>query len=159
MTTARKTDRELDEEEAHALTWSYAEKAAAATLRILTACVKYGSAETVGAFLDRMAQPSTQNDVLMVAGYAGVFTRRTDSEASLRFVGLWNEVLRALASRADVGVNALPLLDTLARLLPKLLTPYAERMGNALDRWRDTCCAEGPVHANDELLKLSLIHI
>merc|ERR1719182_1351588 len=105
MTAARKTDKEIEEEEANAQTWAHAEKAAAATLRILTACVKYGSTETVSAFLDRMAQPSTQNDVLMIAGYAGVFTRRSQSDASNRFVRLWNEVLRALASRSLVGTN------------------------------------------------------
>ena len=153
MSAARKTDKELAEEEANARVWGHAEKAAAATLRILTACVKYGSTETVAAFLDRMAQPTTQNDVLMIAGYAGVFTRRAQSDASLKFVGLWNEVLRALSSRSLVGTNMLPLLDTLARLLPKLLMPYAERIGKALDTWKARCVADGAEAANEELLR------
>ena len=99
LSAARKTDKEIEEEQANALAWLYAEKAAAATLRILTACVKYGSTETIAAFLDRMAQPSTQNDVLTIAGYAGVFTNKPQSDASIKFVGMWNEVLRALSSR------------------------------------------------------------
>jgi hypothetical protein len=153
MTAARKTDKELEEEEAYERTWMHAEKAAAATLRILIACVKFGSTETVSAFLDRMAQSSTQHDVLMIAGYAGVFTRRTQSDAALKFVALWNEVLRTLANRSLVGTTMLPLLDTLARLLPRLLMPYAERMGSALDMWKLRCSADGVEPANEDLIK------
>ena len=153
MTAARKTEKELEEEAAHEATWQHAEKAAAATMRILTACVKHGSTETVAAFLDRMNQPSTQNDVLMVAAYAGVFTRRTQSDTSFKFVGLFNEVLRALSQRSLVNTSVLPLLDTLGRLLPKLLLPYAERMGKALDMWKMRCAKDGMESANEELLR------
>jgi len=153
MAAGRKTEREQEEEDAHEKAWQFAEKAAAATLRVLTACVKYGSTETISAFLDRMAQQSTQNDVLMIAGYAGVFTRRSQSEASLRFVELWNEVLRALASRSLVDTSMLSLLDTLARLLPRLLMPYADRIAKALDAWKVRCASDGIETANEELLR------
>merc|ERR1719174_704234 len=93
----------------------------------------------------------------MIAGYAGVFTNKPQSDASIKFVGMWNEVLRALASRSLVGTNMLPLLDTLARLLPKLLMPYAERMGKALDAWKLRCVRDGPEAANEELLKGQIV--
>ena len=40
MAEAKKSEAELMEEEAQERTWRHAENAAAATLRILTACVK-----------------------------------------------------------------------------------------------------------------------
>ena len=100
-----------------------------------------------------MGQPGMQQDVLLIAGHAGVFTRRTSSEAALRFVCFFSEVLRALSARSLCDTSMLPLLDTLARLLPRLLMPFTERMTKTIDLWKRTCAKEGRAEANEELLR------
>lgn len=132
--------------------WTHTEGTVAASLRVLTACVRNGSLETTGHFLERMSVPSSQHDVLMLAGYAGVFNDRQQSPAALRFVRFWNELLRALSARQQVEVSMLPLLDTLSRLLPRLLLPWASRMATSLDMWEALKLQLGAGPANAFLL-------
>jgi len=133
--------------------WKHAEETVSATLRVLTACVRYGSAETVGALLERLQQESMQNDILNIAGYAGVFTSHQQSESALRFVRLWNEVLHGMAIRNMLTIDMLPLLDTLARLLPRLLEPWASHMESMLDRWKRASAQDGAEAANAQMLQ------
>ena len=149
-----KLPEEIAAEEALRETWRHAEAAVAATFRVLTACVKHGSVETKAGFLDRMAMANYQNDVLLLAGHAGVFTSAQTSECALHFVQLWNAVLSELATADRLSDNSecLPLLDQLARLLPRLLVPWSERIGSTLDIWKRTCQRDGLHDANNELL-------
>jgi len=94
--------------------------------------------------------------VLRIAGYAMVFTHRQQSDAALRFVTLWNAVLHAMADGHMITIEQLPLLDTLATLLPRLLGPLASRMGRSLDVWRRTQKRDGLPAANQELLNQQL---
>ena len=101
-------------------------------------------------------------------------------EASLRFIVFWNEVtisdrysryssfarylsvpyplslvwqvLRALSERKRIDVSMLPLLDTLAQLLPRLLLPWASQMSRSLDAWRAAPRRAGAAAANARLL-------
>ena len=161
MTERHKTADELAAEAEIAEIWSHAEAAVGAALRVLTACVKYGSNETSTAFLERIAQPdahgvlTTAYDVLLVAGHVGIFrATKPGSEATLRFVRFWNVTLHEFSSR-NLGIDLrrfLPLLDSLGRVLPRLLVPYVDRMAQALDLWKLRGAAERE-HANEELLR------
>jgi len=132
------------------------EASVAATLRVLAACVRHGSPETRAGFLRAFGKDSMQQDVFKIAGYAFIFTQRQQSEAALRFVEFWNEVLRAMADDGTITLDQLPLLDTLATLLPRLLAPIAQRMSASLDLWRRTRQRDGLAAANQELLNQQL---
>ena len=154
---AKKSEAELAEEQALKTIWMHAEQSVAAALRILTACIKFGGTETINVFLDRLLLPSTQNDVLMIAGHVGVFTTARESESALRLVEFFKEALRAITEReikeGDVNPSLLPLLDVLARLLPRLLLPYAERMGKALDLWKLHAADRSSSAVDDDFLR------
>lgn len=155
MAEAKKSEAELAEEEALRTIWAHAEQSVAATLRILTACVKYGSAATIEVFLERMARSSTQNDVLLIAGHVGVFTTQSESNAAARFVEFFRELLAKESQDSLVDTSMLPLLDVLGRLLPRLLKPHAARMVKALDIWASARHASKAdrEQANEELLR------
>jgi hypothetical protein len=99
--------------------------------------------------------------VLKLAGYASIFSPKSRSSATagvketdvaLRFVTMWNAVLHAMDEEHMITVEQLPLLETLAALLPRLLDPLAVKMGSLLDLWRRTGKRDGFSAANQELL-------
>jgi len=128
-----------------------AELSVGSAFRCLTACSKFGSIETRGHFHDKMSIPSYQHDALMIAAYAGVFSSQQEGKAALRFVRFWVETLQGDDSGAS-KLSSLPLLDTLARLLPRLLKPWALQIKTLLDLWHVTALDSGVQRANALLL-------
>ena len=142
------------------------EDSISATFRVLSACVRYGSPETKLGFLKRFSQLSMQQDVLKLAGYAFIFSPTSQSSATagvketdvaLRSVTMWNAVLHAMDEEHMITVEQLPLLETLAALLPRLLDPLAVKMGSLLDLWRRTGKRDGFSAANQELLNKTML--
>ena len=158
---------ESDEERLGGEQQKNVEDSISASFRVLSACVRYGSPETKLGFLKRFSQLSMQQDVLKLAGYASIFTftpksgssatASKETDVALRFVTLWNAVLHAMDEEHMITVEQLPLLETLAALLPRLLDPLAVKMGSLLDLWRRTGKRDGFSAANQELLNKTML--
>jgi hypothetical protein len=166
LTVKSLSGMESDNERLGAEQQKNVEDSISATFRVLSACVRYGSPETKLGFLKRFSQLSMQQDVLKLAGYAFIFSPTSQSSATagvketdvaLRSVTMWNAVLHAMDEEHMITVEQLPLLETLAALLPRLLDPLAVKMGSLLDLWRRTGKRDGFSAANQELLNKTML--